>query len=163
MSSLCIIYRKNYHNKNGDNMKKILKFYSILKEKGYSTLSGSIAFFLIVNGGSLIFLLIILFDLFNLNADKLLILNNSFLNKIITYFNENRPNTPSYYLLGFTSLWSSSTLFYHIIKAGEIIYDVKRKKFPLFSRILSILLVLIFIVIILSSILVLILGTYIFI
>lgn len=145
-------------------MKRIFKLYHKLKEKNFSTLAGAIAFFFVVNGGSLVFLISLLFKLFDFNISDYVTDGDSLFNKILLYFSNNQQElfTPYYYILVFTSLWSSSTLFYHILKAGELIYGIKRKKYPFFLRLLSIFLVLVFISIILSIIILLVLGNYIF-
>lgn len=139
---------------------RVYSLYKILKEKNYTTLAGSIAFFFIINGGALIFLISLIFNLFNLRFTAYFPSTNPFVNELLLYVDNNSLSyfkTYSFILI-VTSIWSSSTLFYHLLKSGELIYEKKRKKYPFFIRILSVLFVAIFLVIILSSIIILILG-----
>ena len=145
-------------------MHYLIDLYKSLKQKNYSTLSGAISFFLVVNGGSLIFLLIIIFEYLNFDTRSLTLTEDSFLKTILTYFESNKSIIPTkyYYLIIITSIWSSSTLFFHLIKSGELLYDVERKKSTLLTRIISIFFVFVFIGIMLTSVILLMLGTYFF-
>lgn len=136
-------------------------FYRLLKSYNFTTLAGTIAFFFIVNGGSLAFLISLTLNLFHFDYN-LSITNNNTIKQILTYLNLSPSNgyTPYYIVLIATSIWSSSTFFYHIIKTGELIYKTMRKPYHFFHRITSIILVFIFIVIILISLVLLLILNY---
>lgn len=101
-------------------------------KKSYTTLSGSIAFFLIINGGSLAYLILFISNLLNieLQIDSQTIMN--FLNNI----KSNMVSSNIYYTVFFmiTSIYGASTLFFHLLKAGEIIYEEVNDKFTLIKR-----------------------------
>ena len=52
--------KNKIHNINGDNVRRILRLYKDLKERHFTTMAGAIAFFVIVNCGSLFFIFLIL-------------------------------------------------------------------------------------------------------
>lgn len=129
-------------------MGKILRLYKMLVNKNYSTLAGSIAFFIVINGGSILFLVIKLLGYFNVN----LYVNNSIINNALDHFNDYTSDFSYLYSIFFlfTSLWSSSTLFYHLIKCSEMIYGIK-KKYNTLYRIVAIFFVLLFLALLLSG------------
>ncbi len=110
----------------------------MLKEKMYSSLAGMLSFFLILSIVPLIFL--ILLGLNNLNYDiNLNYLNNKEISYIILRMinNIDKKNYSIFFVL--TSIYSSSTLFYHLIKAGELIFNKKNESKLFFYRINAIL------------------------
>lgn len=138
-------------------MKKFIEFYRIFKEKKITSLSASITFFFIVNGGSLCFLVAFFFNMFELDIPKEAYESNTYLNYVMNFFSANNPSS-SYIILILTSIWSSSSLFYHIILAGESIYNESHKKITFKHRIIAIVLVIIFMVMSIVTILMIILG-----
>lgn len=142
-------------------MKRLLDFYSLLKSKKFTTLSGAIAFFFIVNGGSLIFLIAFSLRVLNIDLSRFSI-SGDIISKAINYFDENAQimYKPYYFILAMTSIWSSSTLFYHLITAGEIIFEVKRKAHTILYRLISIFLVFIFLALMIVTIVTLVLSSY---
>ena len=57
--------KNKIHNITGDNVRRILRLYKDLKERHITTMAGAIAFFVIVNCGSLFFLVASILHLFN--------------------------------------------------------------------------------------------------
>ncbi len=110
----------------------ILKTYKRLMKKSYSTLSGAIAFFLIINGGSILYLILFVSNLFDFKFEVE--------NKTIMMFLRNIEASMNYSNLFFTiffiatSIYGASSLFFHLLKAGEIIYDEVNDKFTLIKR-----------------------------
>ncbi len=131
-------------------MKQIINLYRKISNKSYSTLAGSIAFFLIINGGSVFFLLINIcnnlgYDIFN--YVDIQYLPNQITRIIDIMYNESIKRNYSFFYI-VTSVISGSTLFYHLIKISEIIYEVKISDFNIISRVFSIFLVIIFLIVI---------------
>ena len=151
--------KNKIHNINGDNVRRILRLYKDLKERHFTTMAGAIAFFVIVNCGSLFFLVASILHLFNFKIPSEGVFANDFFTNILNFFDENTKRiNASHVILSITSLWSSSTLFYHIMLIGEIIYNRKRKRYYLMHRVVAIFLVVIFMVLILLMIFMIILG-----
>lgn len=143
-------------------MKKIWEVYQMIKKYQVSRLASSIAFFFIINGGSLFFLLALTLNIFNIEFKDYVLEANQTLKGIILYFeaNANSYYRPFYFVLILTSLWSSSTLFYHIISAGEFIFEVKRKVIPLLYRVISLFFVFIFIALLIIAFIVAVFTSY---
>lgn len=155
----CLRLKNKNHNINGDNLRRILRLYEDLKERHFTTMAGAIAFFVIINCGSLFFLIASIFHLFNFKIPTSGVFANDYFTHILNFFDENTKRiNASHIILSVTSLWSSSTLFYHIMLIGEIIYNEKRKRYYLMHRIVAILLVIIFMLLILLMIFMIILG-----
>lgn len=155
----CLMPAIKLHNINGDSLRKIIGLYKDLKDRHFTTMAGAIAFFVIINGGSLFFLIASLFHLFNFKIPTEGVFANDYFTNILSFFDENTKKiSVSHIILTITSLWSSSTLFYHIIQIGEIIYKKKRKRYFLMHRLIAILLVVIFMGLILMMIFMVILG-----
>lgn len=143
-------------------MKKILNLYKFIKQYRVSSFASSITFFFIINGGSLFFLLALTLNLFNIEFKDYVLDANQTLKTIILYFetNANLYYRPFYFILIITSLWSSSTLFSHIIETGELIYNKRRKVYPFFYRIISLFLVFIFIILLIIAFITSVLASY---
>lgn len=115
---------------------KIINIYKLLNKKSYSTLSGAIAFFLIINGGSIAYLLLFISNLLEIDLP---ISNEYVLNFLNTI--EKNVDTKSYlYTIFFicTSIFGASSLFFHLLKTGEIIYDEVNDKFTIIKRLTAI-------------------------
>ncbi len=146
----------------GDRMQRIFNLYQKISDKSYSTLAGSIAFFLIINGGSVLCLVLNIcnnmgyniFDYFNTDylPDQI--------STIITamYIDSLRNNYSIFFTI--TSIISGSTLFYHLIKTTEIIYDTKMVKQNFFNRILSIIIVIIFLLLVITMFIFFLISNY---
>ena len=113
-----------------DLLKKII-------DKKLTTLSGGIAFFIVINGGSILYLImLIITKLTSINYPEFL----SHLTFSKSYF--------IFYIL--SSIYSASSLFVHIINAKELIMEVKEKKYR-FNRLISLILVIVFLGFVLVS------------
>ncbi len=143
-------------------MKAILNFFNKINRRNYSTLAGAIAFFFIVNGGSIVFLTLIFLKYFNIEITLNTGAEVNQLERIGLYIYETSKSLTASYSFFFvlTSIWSSSTLFFHLIKTGEFIYDFKRKKYGLITRIGSIILVLVFLVLLLCCVILFLILAY---
>lgn len=146
----------------GDDMKKIMRFWKMISAKNFSTLGGAISFFFIINGGSVVFLVIVFFNLMNIDMKSVVssMNPNGQIDTIISYiYNTSYGISRSYsFFFVLTSLWSSSSLFFHMIRAGEIIYQKKRTKYGLLTRLFAVISVIIFLVLLLCCMLVILLS-----
>lgn len=139
-------------------LRHIYLFYKELKERHFTTMAGAIAFFVLVNGGSLFFLIASLLKVFNIVPYEDVLKKDYFTN-ILHFFDQNTKRlNVSHIIMFITSIWTSSTLFYHIMLVGEIIYNDKRKRFFLRHRLIAIILVLVFMILILLVLLLIILA-----
>ncbi len=131
-------------------MLHIINLYKKISNKSYSTLAASIAFFLIVNGGSVFFLIINItkslgYDIFNYVDIEYLPTQLTYIIEIL-YVETISTKRSFFYTI--TSIVSGSTLFYHLIKVSEIIYEEKITEINFLNRIFSILLVILFLILI---------------
>ena len=105
--------------------------YNLLSRKKYSTLAGTFVYFLVMSVMPLSVWLTILFGRMRLPVEKLLELPVfSSVESIITYIRqeaEAASRGASVILIG-TTLYSSTGLFYHMRRGGEIIYGYTKKK-----------------------------------
>ena len=113
-------------------LKWLISMYRMITNKNYSTLAGAISFFIIVNGGSLLYLIIVSLNYFNydLNID----FGSDLVSKVLKYVYDTSKAFSHSYSIFFiiTSMWSSSTLFYHLLRSSELIYN--KKKIPFFVK-----------------------------
>ena len=115
------------------------RVYHFIMDKKIPTLASAIAFNLIMNGGSFLFLFIILSGLFS-NSFQELILNTveeGKLKDLIYYFFDYQTNISYSILLVITSLYSASSLYYHLIGIVEFITETTIPV-PVSKRILAI-------------------------
>ena len=140
--------------------RKIINIYKILIKKSYSTLSGAIAFFLIINGGSLLYLLLFISQILNV---KIPFSNELVLGLIRSI--ESNVNTHNHYytvFFIFTSIFGASSLFFHLLKTGEMIYEEVNEKFSVFKRLAAIVFLAAFLFIIEIFLIVLVLSKSVF-
>ena len=105
-------------------------------KKSYSTLSGSIAFFLIINGGSIAYLILFISKIFDFEfeiANKTIM---EFLQRIEHSIDYSNPLFTILFIV--TSIYGASSLFFHLLKIGEIIYEDVNDKFTLIRRLTAI-------------------------
>ena len=105
-------------------------------KKSYSTLSGSIAFFLIINGGSLAYLILYISNLFDFKfevANKTIM---TFLSRIENNIDYSNAIFTIFFIA--TSIYGASSLFFHLLKTGEMIYEEVNDKFTLIKRLTAI-------------------------
>ena len=113
--------------------RNIYQAYRLLMKKSYSTLSGAVAFFLIINGGSILFLTISVGNLFNISFD----IDNDVINNVVETIIANATYSSSFFFI-ITSIYSASSLFFHLIKTGEIIYEEVNNRFNMLKRFIAI-------------------------
>ncbi|MDE7264102.1 MAG: YihY/virulence factor BrkB family protein [Anaeroplasmataceae bacterium] len=117
----------------------IQKLYHFIVDKKIPTLASAIAFTFIMNGGSFLFLFVILSGFFS-NSFQELILNtieDSKLKDLIAYFFNYQNNISYSILLVITSIYSASSLYYHLIGIVEFITE-QTYKISVSKRILAI-------------------------
>ncbi|MDE6661143.1 MAG: hypothetical protein K2J93_04930, partial [Anaeroplasmataceae bacterium] len=103
------------------------KIYHFIMDKKIPTLASAIAFTLIMNGGSFLFLFVIISGFFS-NSFQELILNtieDGRLKDLIVYFFNYQNNISYSILLVITSLYSASSLYYHLMGIVEFITDTQ--------------------------------------
>ncbi len=124
----------------------------------YTTVAGTLVFFLIMSFVPLTFFLSSLLSSFHLNIDKLLELPLfEWARELLLFFRNNAEGTgvASIFFI-VTTFWSGSSFFYHLRRSGEIIYDYRREKKGWrvrLSAFLLTLLVLIFLVVCIAGLL----------
>ena len=104
--------------------------YGLLVLKRYSTLAGTLVFFLIMSIVPLSFWISLLVGRLPVDTEKILSLPvfDSVKNVLLYIQGEAKNATSSAsIILIFTTLYSSTTLFYQMRRSGEIIYDYRRQ------------------------------------
>ncbi|MDE5715216.1 MAG: YihY/virulence factor BrkB family protein, partial [Anaeroplasmataceae bacterium] len=103
----------------------LVKIYHFISDKKIPTLASAIAFNLIMNGGSFLFLFIILSGLFSNSFQEVILktFEDGKLKDLISYFFDYQNNISYSILLVLTSLYSASSLYYHLIGIVEFITD----------------------------------------
>lgn len=119
-------------------MEKLQAFYSYLKEKylyissrRYTTLAGTLVFFLITSLMPFLFWLTLLIG--KLPVDTQTLLSLPFFRSVenaLTYLRKEaeQATAGASVLLGITTLYSATNLFYQTRRSGEIIYGFQRQK-----------------------------------
>ena len=119
-------------------MRKVSKVYQYLKAKylllsikKYTTLAGTLVFFLIMSIMPLSFWLTLVIGRLPIDTEKILSLSVfSSVKNVLQYVQEEASNATAgaSLILIFTTLYSSSNLFYQMRRSGEIIYDYQYQK-----------------------------------
>ncbi|MGM9969160.1 MAG: hypothetical protein ACI35S_02055 [Anaeroplasma sp.] len=124
--------------------------FRFIRESRITTIAGALCFFIILNGGSYIFLFV---SLGSLIIDPAILinslLNEGILKDILLYLFNYNSSIPFNIFLFASSVYSSSSLYYHFIQAGEIITDGKidyKYNKRITSVLLSLLIIFIFLV-----------------
>ena len=105
--------------------------FSYLSSKKYTTLAGTMAFFLVMSVVPFLFWLTLLFGRLNIDFTRIFELGIfSEVKDLILYFRDSAQSAPAGapVVLLVTPLFSPTNLFYHMRRSGEIIYDSRRKK-----------------------------------
>ncbi len=104
---------------------------SVLAEHKYTTIAGTLVFFLIMSFVPLAFWLTLLFGGLGLDTDEILSLELfGWAADLLVFVRDNAEGATSgagIFLLA-TTLWSSTGFFYHLRRSGEIIYGYRRAK-----------------------------------
>lgn len=106
--------------------------YKKLMKKSYSTLSGAIAFFLIINGGSVAYLILFISNLLNFDIQ----IENKTIMQFLNNIKQNMSTSNNFFTIFFiiTSIYGASSLFFHLLKTGEMIYEETNSKFTIIKR-----------------------------
>ena len=99
----------------------IKRIYNILLETKMMTLAGSFAFFLLLNGGSFLFLFIVLSNYLPYDFRSLIILNleEGALKEVLLYFIKHNSSLSYSIFLVITSTYSASSFYYHFMHISE--------------------------------------------
>ena len=136
--------------------------FSYLSSKKYTTLAGTMAFFLVMSVVPFLFWLTLLFGKLHIDYGPILELEIfADFKEIFFYFRdaaENATAGASVVLLA-TTLYSSSNLFYHMRRSGEIIYECGREKAALVVRLSALVLIFVVMLLLLVGVCLFLLGT----
>ena len=123
-------------------MHTIIEAYKYFADRRYSTIAGTLVYFLLMSIAPFLVWLTLISGEINLQRFFSYTLFES-INPIISYLQASAGNAAhgaSLVLLA-TTLYSSTNFFYHLRRAGEIIYDSKRVKEGLKLRVVSLILI----------------------
>lgn len=145
-----------------DAFRTVRDAFAYLSEKKYTTLAGTMAFFLVLSVVPFLFWLTLLFGRLHLDYEQLFELEIfAELKNILLYLRDQAQSAQagaSVVLLA-TTLYSSTNLFYHMRRSGEIIYDCDRKKGGLAVRISALILIFVVMALLVAGISLFLLGT----
>ncbi len=110
-------------------MKKLVELYRHFSDKRYSTIAGTLVYFLLMSIAPTLLWLALIVGKIDIKS----LVPGTFFEAVepfITYLNSAAQNAASGagIVLAATSLYSSTNFFYHLRRSGEIIYDSERKK-----------------------------------
>ena len=119
-------------------MAKIIALYKHFSDKRYSTIAGTLVYFLLMSIAPTLLWLALIVGKIDLRG----IISHTLFEAIepfVTYLNDAAQNAAAGagVVLAATSLYSSTNFFYHLRRSGEIIYDSDRKKSGFRLRILA--------------------------
>lgn len=153
-------------------MERLRKFYRFLKSKyellalkKYTTIAGTLVFFLIMSIVPLTFWLTLLVGRLPFDTEQIFQLSVfSSVRNVLEYIRREASNATAgaSIVLIVTTLYSSTNLFYQMRRSGELIYDYHRPKQGLRLRIGALVLMFIIILMIVAFVLLFTLGTFLF-
>ncbi len=140
-------------------MKKLIALYRHFSDKRYSTIAGTLVYFLLMSiAPTLLWMALIVgrIDIGNFVSGTMF----DAIEPFISYLNKAAQEAASGagIVLLVTSLYSSANFFYHLRRSGEIIYDCERKRGGFGLRVASVASVLITIIIVAVGVAFLIVG-----
>lgn len=144
-----------------DAYDKVRGTFSYLAAKKYTTLAGTMAFFLVMSVVPFLFWLTLLFGKLNIDYTRLLELEIfAEFKDILLYFRDAAQNATAgaSVVLLVTTLYSSTNLFYHMRRSGEIIYNSTRRKGSLLIRVSAVVFIFIVMVLFLAGVTLFLLG-----
>lgn len=123
-------------------MRKLRQWFNYFSDKRFSTIAGTLVYFMLMSFTPFLFWLTLVFgriDLDNLISHELF----AAVLPVISYLQDAAESATAGagLLLLLTSLWSSTNFFYHLRRSGEIIYDAAQKKNGLTLRLSSLVIV----------------------
>ncbi len=153
-------------------MNKVQKTYLFLKEKysllslkKYTTIAGTLVFFLIMSIMPLAFWLTLIIGRLPVDTEKILSLSVfSSVKGVLSYVQKEATTatTGASIILILTTLYSATNLFYQIRRSGEIIYDFHEEKQGIRLRIGALVLLIIILASAVAALLVFALGSFLF-
>ena len=108
-----------------------LRAYSVLAEHRYTTLAGTLVFFLLLSLVPFLFWLTLLFGKSAALSEAVVGLGLfDWASELVAFLQENAESAGwgAGVIFLATTLWSCTGFFYHLRRSGEIIYDYRRKK-----------------------------------
>ncbi len=119
-------------------MRDVLEIYRYISDKRYSTIAGTLVYFLIMSVTPFLFWLTLLvgnIDLQNVISHDIF----AAVEPVLSYLQASATSAAGSagIILLVTSLWSSTNFFYHLRRSGEIIYETDRRKGGLKLRLTS--------------------------
>lgn len=128
-------------------MREIYKLYRYISDKRYSTIAGTLVYFLLMSVTPFLFWLTLLVG----NIDLQSIISHELFaaaQPVISYLQASATGAvgSAGIILLLTSLWSSTNFFYHLRRSGEIIYETDGGRGGLKLRLWSLLIVLLTII-----------------
>lgn len=123
-------------------MRKVIELYKYFSDKRFSTIAGTLVYFLLMSIAPFIFWLTLVFG--KVNAER--VLSNELFSGIspfLTYLKASAEGATSGagIVLLITTLYSSTNFFYHLRRSGEIIYNSSRVKGGIRLRLASLFLI----------------------
>lgn len=139
--------------------------YELLTVKKYTTLAGTLVFFLIMSIVPLSFWLTLLIGKLPVNTEQILQLPIfDSVKNVLLYVQKEAANATSgaSLLLLVTTLYSATNLFYQMRRSGEIVYDYHRKKQGLRLRLGALALMFVLMLTVVAFLLLFAVGTFLF-
>lgn len=126
----------------------IRSIYHFMTDKKLPTLASALAFMVLLNGGSFLFLYIILSSFFDNSFNDLLLqqITDGKVKDLIIYFFQYQNNLSYSIFLVATSIYSASSLYYHLMNIVELITQ-SHLKISISKRIFSVLLTVIYLLV----------------
>lgn len=126
---------------------KILELIRFISLHHFTTLAASIVLYLLLNGGTALFLTLLFLRAFRLEEWILSFIDQKYQGILSFLFQES--GSYSFFFI-ITGIYSATNLFFQIMQIGEIIYQ-KKKHSSLFKRTISLLFIVSFLVLIIFS------------
>lgn len=160
---------ENVHTYEMEKLRKIYLYvkekYEFLTMKKYTTLAGTLVFFLIMSIVPLSFWLTLLVGKLPVNTEQILQLPIfDSVKNVLLYVQKEAANATggASLLLLITTLYSATNLFYQMRRSGEIIYDYYRKKQGIRLRLGALALMFVLMLTVVAFLLLFAVGTFLF-
>lgn len=144
-----------------DAVKKVRGAFAYLSAKKYTTLAGTMAFFLVMSVVPFLFWLTLLFGKLDLDYTQLFELEIfAEVKDLLLYLRDSAQSATAgaSVVLVATTLYSSTNLFYHMRRSGEIIYESKRRKGSIAIRFSALILIFIVMIVLVAGVGVFLIG-----
>ncbi|MBQ8309345.1 MAG: YihY/virulence factor BrkB family protein [Clostridia bacterium] len=152
-----------------ERLRRVYRFlkekYELLSLKKYTTIAGTLVFFLIMSIVPLSFWLTLLLGKLPIDTERIFALPVfDSVKEVLAYVQKEASNatTSASLILLVTTLYSSTTLFYQMRRSGEIIYDCSRPKKGFRVRVGALVLLLIVMLMVVAFAVLFAVGTFLF-